>query len=250
MFHMLALVTGLWTCSAFRTPRRSTSKGGNEDKCIKCLQSADGGVAGCDLSCIGKSIDCQSCVHWEEDADCAGLCAAWGEKEGSASSDDRHKPEEDISDVEPTLTASDEVLAEQNIDWYDWNSKVSTFFTVGEVCMRDSRRIPTDQATKNDILWLARELDNVRRAWGGPILVDSWYRPSQINREVGGAPRSQHINGLAADIRPGDGNVTGLQSWLDHGLWKNRALGYGARWGSGNVHVDLRFGRIRFWHRK
>jgi len=247
MLSTLAFLSCLLTYDAFRTPRRSTSKG-QGDECIKCLKSADDGIAGCDTSCIGKSIECQSCVHWEEDADCAALCVQGGEGDGSASKDDKHKPKENISDVKPNVTASDEVQAEHHINWYDWNSKVSTYFTVGEVCQWDWRRIPTSSAIKNDIVWLARELDQVRVAWGGSIIVNSWYRPPDVNWQVGGASNSQHLYGRAADIRPGNGDLWGMQNWLDWGLWANRALGYGASC-CGFVHLDLRNGRIRWNYR-
>lgn len=34
----------------------------------------------------------------------------------------------------------------------------------------------------------------------GPVAVLSGYRPPEVNRQVGGAPTSQHVQGLAADI--------------------------------------------------
>jgi len=122
---------------------------------------------------------------------------------------------------------------------------VSTYFTVGEVTQYDTRRIPTSSSIQSEILAIATELDKVRSAWGGSILVNSWYRPPDVNAEVGGAPNSQHIYGRAVDIRPGNGQLTTLQSWLDNGIWANRALGYGASC-CGFVHIDTRAGRIRW----
>lgn len=34
----------------------------------------------------------------------------------------------------------------------------------------------------------------------GPVTILSGYRPPEVNRLVGGAPTSQHVKGLAADI--------------------------------------------------
>merc|ERR1712060_203578 len=124
------------------------------------------------------------------------------------------------------------------------NAKVSTYFTVGEVTQYDRRRIPNSTTIQNEILAIARELDKVRSSWGSSILVNSWYRPPDVNAEVGGSPNSQHIYGKAVDIRPGNGQLTTLRSWLDNGIWSNRALGYGASC-CGFVHIDTRPGRIR-----
>lgn len=86
------------------------------------------------------------------------------------------------------------------IDWFNYNSKVSKYFTVGEVTQRDSRRIPRDLVTKRRIKKFAQELDKLREKYGCPIRVNSWYRPKDINKAVGGVSNSQHIHGWAADI--------------------------------------------------
>lgn len=129
------------------------------------------------------------------------------------------------------------------IDWNDWNCKVSEYFTVGEVTQRDKQRIPKTEDVKANIVKLAKELDKVRRAWGKPIEVTSWYRPPAVNKAVGGVSNSQHINGSAADIRPIGGDINAFQKWLDK-FWGDKALGYGAK--KGFVHVDLRLGKIRW----
>lgn len=132
----------------------------------------------------------------------------------------------------------------QSINWNDFNAKVSKYFTVREVTNGDRRRIPTDNTIKQNIFTLARELDRVREAWGSGIIVTSWYRPPAVNRAIGGATRSQHILGKAADIRPVQGDLYRFQDWLDKVAWKDKALGYGAK--KGFVHLDLRPGNIRW----
>lgn len=134
----------------------------------------------------------------------------------------------------------------QTINWSDFDAKISKHFIVGEVTNWDSRRIPQSDQIKKNIIRLAYELDKVRDEYGHPILVNSWYRPLFINRQIGSSDGSQHVKGLAADIRPSYGSGVKFEQWLDMGIWRNRALGYGQRAGKGFTHLDLRSGRIRW----
>lgn len=45
-------------------------------------------------------------------------------------------------------------------------------------------------------------LEPLREAWGAPIIVNSGFRSEAVNRGVGGTANSQHLRGMAADIRP------------------------------------------------
>jgi putative chitinase len=128
-------------------------------------------------------------------------------------------------------------------DWGNFSSKVSKHFTVGEVSHNSKERIMYHPVHRANALRLAAELDKVREAWGKPIGVTSWYRPEAVNRRIGGARNSQHLNGSAADIYPIGGDIWAFQKWLDK-FWGGKALGYGAR--KGFVHLDLRPGRIRW----
>jgi hypothetical protein len=47
------------------------------------------------------------------------------------------------------------------------------------------------------VLWL----DLLRRAWGGPVIVNSGRRCAAHNAQVGGSKQSRHLLGCAADIR-------------------------------------------------
>lgn len=125
------------------------------------------------------------------------------------------------------------------INWQNPNTKVSKFFTVGEVTQGDRRRVPPNVPIELNIIRLAWELDKIRADWGSPIGVTSWYRPPEVNRAVGGVANSPHLEGLAADIYPIGGNLQEFQKWLD-ARWYGR-LGYGAA--KGFVHVDLRNGK-------
>jgi uncharacterized protein YcbK (DUF882 family) len=45
-----------------------------------------------------------------------------------------------------------------------------------------------------------KRLDELREKFGKPISVSSMYRCANHNAAVGGVPKSQHVNGIAADL--------------------------------------------------
>jgi len=130
------------------------------------------------------------------------------------------------------------------IDWTNYNSKISNYFTVGEVTKGDARRTPAKGSTaESNILALAAELDKLRQEWGSAIGVTSWYRPPAINAAVGGVSNSQHILGSAADIYTLNGLDEEFERWVST-RWGG-AVGYGVASGLGFTHVDLRGGGFR-----
>ena len=53
---------------------------------------------------------------------------------------------------------------------------------------------------EKNIVQTARNMDNYRQKLGDqPIIVTSWYRPSNVNSAVGGSKWSQHQYGYAVD---------------------------------------------------
>ena len=123
------------------------------------------------------------------------------------------------------------------INWADMGAKVSEYFGVGEVTQWDKRRMPkTGSGEEARILRLAQELDKVRRAWGGPIAVTSWYRPPAINAAVGGVANSRHTTGEAVDIYPVDRGLDSFYQWIrvrwSGGLGDGRNRGF--------LHLDMR----------
>jgi uncharacterized protein YcbK (DUF882 family) len=62
-------------------------------------------------------------------------------------------------------------------------------------------RIPEDEEITASIIRIAKALEGVRDKFGGrSITITSWYRPPTVNRAVGGARFSKHIEGHAVDI--------------------------------------------------
>jgi uncharacterized protein YcbK (DUF882 family) len=81
---------------------------------------------------------------------------------------------------------------------------------------------------------LAAKLQSLRLKWGGPLIINSGYRCDRHNREVGGAERSLHRRGMAADVRVNDKDQPRFCALaLEVGF--TRALSYGRR---GFVHLE------------
>jgi zinc D-Ala-D-Ala carboxypeptidase len=58
---------------------------------------------------------------------------------------------------------------------------------------------------QGNLVRLANSLEAIREAAGKPVRISSGFRSEQVNKAVGGAPTSKHIEGLAADI-----NIPGM----------------------------------------
>jgi hypothetical protein len=71
-------------------------------------------------------------------------------------------------------------------------------FTWGEAT-HEGQRIPTANHYTN-IVALATQLEKARKQIGRPFRVTSWYCPNPWNARAGGAKRSQHLEGRAADV--------------------------------------------------
>lgn len=123
------------------------------------------------------------------------------------------------------------------IDWTDFNCKVGEFLTVGEVLQYDIRRVPKGSVVQR-ILNTANEFDSMRRAWGRPIGVTSFYRPEPINSQVGGVPNSRHVSGEAMDVYPIGESLELFYRWIRQ-RWTG-GLGDGRH--RGFVHLDTRAG--------
>lgn len=70
-----------------------------------------------------------------------------------------------------------------------------------------SSGLPNSVSTSSHLGNLACLWDNLnylREKFGKPIYINSAYRTPEVNKSVGGAKRSLHLQGRAADIRPKD----------------------------------------------
>ena len=91
-----------------------------------------------------------------------------------------------------------------NINWADPTCKVSDHFTVKDCCWLPTwgRLHSPSDTEKHNLMNLIQKMEVVRAFLGNrPISVNCCIRPVEYNRQIGGAPSSQHIIGCAMDFQ-------------------------------------------------
>lgn len=84
------------------------------------------------------------------------------------------------------------------------------YFTLSEFIKSETAtafgisNVPTFENVNNLARLCELVLDPVRKQLGTPITVTSGYRCPALNRRVGGVSNSQHLYGLAADVKAKD----------------------------------------------
>ncbi len=91
-------------------------------------------------------------------------------------------------------------------------------------------------------LELAEVLDNMRRHFNAPIIINSAYRTASHNKKVGGAKRSQHLYGNAADIVVKGVSPAKVAAYAETLLQEKGGIGEYR----GFVHIDVRKEKARW----
>ena len=76
--------------------------------------------------------------------------------------------------------------------------RITENFSLSEFDCKDGTELPT--ALLPNVLDLADNLQVLRDYLGVPVKINSAYRTLEYNRKIGGATKSQHLLGKAADI--------------------------------------------------
>jgi zinc D-Ala-D-Ala carboxypeptidase len=85
--------------------------------------------------------------------------------------------------------------------------QLSKFFTLAEMTRSDTatrlgiQNLPDDAGLSSLRTLCATVLDPLREGTGAAIKVSSGYRGPELNARIGGAKKSQHMEGRAADIQ-------------------------------------------------
>lgn len=114
-----------------------------------------------------------------------------------------------------------------------------SFFSRDEVLMGRDKAHPLNAEQEANLIKLLSAMNEVRKAFGSPLVVSSGYRPAAINAAVGGAKRSNHMQCLAVDFRDTDGRVA---KWCLANLDLLKKLGMymeDPRWTKGWVHLQI-----------
>ena len=119
------------------------------------------------------------------------------------------------------------------------------YFDSTELASKDGK--PSPYGPMNVQEPLLKLLNDIRAAYGKPIVVNSAYRSPEHNKAVGGVENSFHTQGLAADIRPTESHREDLPVLRDICVKLNDKGGVGLY--DTFVHVDARGVRARWDNR-
>jgi uncharacterized protein YcbK (DUF882 family) len=89
--------------------------------------------------------------------------------------------------------------------------KLTKNFSLSEFDCNDGSVTPKEVIVNLQLL--AEQLQVLRDFVGKPITINSGYRSPSYNKKIGGASRSQHLLGTAADIR-----IDGISAREVHGI--------------------------------
>ena len=122
--------------------------------------------------------------------------------------------------------------------------KITKNFDLKEFACNDGTTVP-DILLPN-VIELAKNLQVIRDALGKPVHINSAYRTVDYNKKIGGATKSQHLIGKAADIRingiaPKE-VADAIEQLISEGKMKQGGLG---RYNS-FTHYDIRGVRSRW----
>jgi uncharacterized protein YcbK (DUF882 family) len=123
-------------------------------------------------------------------------------------------------------------------------AKITNNFSLQEFNSKCRRPIPN--RVLPNIIELAKNLQVLRDAVGKSITITSGYRSPEHNAKIKGAKNSQHITGMASDIK-----VAGMtpkevalviEGLIESGKMKQGGIGIYPSW----VHYDIRGTKARW----
>lgn len=118
----------------------------------------------------------------------------------------------------------------------DGNTNLSANFKVREFRCKDG----SDKVLISDDL--VKLLQKIRDYFGKPVTLNSAYRNATYNAKIGGASKSQHVNGNAADIVVKGIKPEDVAKYAEYIMPKTGGIGLYPTF----THVDVRTNRSRW----
>ena len=118
----------------------------------------------------------------------------------------------------------------------DGNKNLSTNFTVSEFRCKDG----SDQVLIDTDL--VDVLQKIRTHFNKPVTINSAYRNATYNKKIGGASKSQHVYGTAADIVVKDTKPEAVAQYAEFLMPNKGGIGLYPTF----THVDVRANRSRW----
>lgn len=85
-------------------------------------------------------------------------------------------------------------------------------------------------------------LELLRNNYQAPVTITSGYRCPTHNANVGGAPKSKHVEGIAADVKVKGSEPDEVYRFLDTTFPNTYGIGLYKSW----VHIDVRKSKGRW----
>jgi uncharacterized protein YcbK (DUF882 family) len=111
-------------------------------------------------------------------------------------------------------------------------------FNLEEWRCKDGTPVPDNLVC--NVQKLAENLQVLRDYLGEPIRLNSGYRTPAYNRKIGGAPKSQHTLGKAADITVKSKTPKQLKAVIEKLIKEGKMHNGGVGLYSGFIHYDVR----------
>jgi uncharacterized protein YcbK (DUF882 family) len=81
----------------------------------------------------------------------------------------------------------------------------SLHITWDELACRDGTAYPSSFKLDGRVIELVVMFERIRAIWDSSIIINSAYRTVAYNKSIGGASKSQHLEGKALDLQPPKG---------------------------------------------
>lgn len=146
-------------------------------------------------------------------------------------------PEPDPEQPDPPAADDFSVLPDEVVEYSlaaDGDTYLSKNFKVREFrCHDGSDKILVSKR-------LVELLQIIRDHYGVQVIINSGYRTASHNAAVGGAAKSQHLYGRAADIVVSAQTPLNVYNWIANNVMPSGKGGMGCYRSQGFVHVDVR----------